>query len=501
MRRHSRGAHATASVVSWFACLTAAVIVTIPVAGQGLPDAAVSGRYEFTADMAGRRLEGVIELQQDPTGGGISGELRLGSLPPAAVVAGTLSGSQLTLQLRLPEGPATLMMQLRDGAAFSGELRVQSRAIAIAGTKTRAAPPPPVDDFLAHVRRETDVLAPLALAAEAETGLAVAVVDDARRWIGGFGKRDRDREAAVTGTTIFQVGSISKLLTAWGVMRLVEQGLIGLDAPVNDHLKRWSLRGTQFDPQSVTVRRLLSHTAGINVPSISGVDHGDEIPDLLAELDGRGRGDEWSVRVVRQPGNAFMYSGGGYMVLQLLIEEVTGREFAEYMRAEVLLPLGMVNSFFGWNDTVARQVATPHSAAAERDRRHRLFAGLAAAGLYTTAEDLSLLLAAHLPGAQGETAGRGVIRPETLDAMLRPDPVARTYGLGYEIRSTDGGSFAGHGGSNIGWKANLFVAPDLRIGFAVLSNDDAGNARAAVLETALDAAARMIRSPNSGRQQ
>ncbi len=163
------------------------------------------------------------------------------------------------------------------------------------------------------------------------------------------------------------------------------------------------------------------------------------------------------------------------------------------MQDEVLAPLGMTSSSFGWNETVAERVATPHSSIEERNRRHRLFAGVAGAGLYTTAEDLAAFLAAHFEGPHGEPAGRGVVAPSTLEAMTTADPVAESYGLGYEIYPLPDGSWAaGHGGSNVGWKANLIVLPKRKLGFAVVSNDDEGRARAAVVNVVRDILARML---------
>lgn len=458
-----------------------------------------SGRYEFDAVFEGRSMEGVVELARR-SGGEIGGQLRLGSLPPAKVVAASQEGTVLTLRLQLPEGPASATFDFGPGNTFRGEIRVGPNRIPVHGRRVRSGPRPALEAFLPFVKTAIDSAAEKELASAGEPGLAVAAVDGRKRWVEGYGRKDMAAGGAVDGATLFQVGSISKLLTAWGVMRLVDSGVVELDAPVNRYLKRWKLSSARFDADGATVHRLLSHTAGVNVPSISGVDLGDAVPDLIDELNGRGRGDEWKVRLVREPGTAFHYSGGGYMILQLLIEDVTGRPFDEYMRREVLLPLGMEHSWFGWNQSVARAVATPYSKDPKRNGRHRLFAGLAGAGLYTCAEDLADLIAAHFPGADGQPAGRGVVRPRTLASMMSPDPVAKSYGMGYEIYpGPNGATFVGHGGSNVGWKSNLLLARDLGVGFAVVTNSDEGTARAALLEVARDAMARLDRGHADSR--
>lgn len=465
--------------------------------GQDAGLASWIGRYEFSGTMGERSMEGVIELMAGEIEDSIVGELRLGALPPAEVLSAHLADPTeprtVTLDLRLPEGPGTAVLTLGDDDAVTGEIRVGPNVIPLQGRKVRSGPPPAIDSFLTSVRSRVGAMAAQALEEQGEPGLAVAAVEGDGRWVAGYGTREFGTDQPVTGETMFQVGSISKVLTAWGVMRLVDAGRIELDAPVNRYLLRWMVPSGAFDADGVTVRRLLSHTAGLNVPSISGVDTAAAIPSLVEELDGRGRGDEWAVHIVQEPGTGFLYSGGGYMVLQLLVEDVTGRGFADYMQDEVLAPLGMTSSSFGWNETVAERVATPHSSIEERNRRHRLFAGVAGAGLYTTAEDLAAFLAAHFEGPHGEPAGRGVVAPSTLEAMTTADPVAESYGLGYEIYPLPDGSWAaGHGGSNVGWKANLIVLPKRKLGFAVVSNDDEGRARAAVVNVVRDILARML---------
>lgn len=320
------------------------------------------------------------------------------------------------------------------------------------------------------------------LARFGEAGLAVALVEECRpTWVGAYGVADRETDRPVTPETIFQVGSISKTVTAWTVLKLVEEGAIGLDAPVSRYLSRWELPAGEFVPDDVTVRRLLSHTAGINLPSVSGVDRGEEVLSIVDELAGRGPSDE-SVRVVSAAGETYAYSGGGYLVLQLLIEEVTGRSFADHTRRAVLEPLGMDDSGFGWSDDVEARVATPY----REDGTpwpHRLFAGLGAAGLYATPADLATFLAALCEGSDGSPVGRGVLAPATIEAMTTAQPAAPRYGLGYEVYPSFGSHpVVGHGGSNLGWKANVMALPSLGLGIAVASNNDGGRARKAVVD-------------------
>jgi CubicO group peptidase (beta-lactamase class C family) len=113
-----------------------------------------------------------------------------------------------------------------------------------------------------------------------------------------------------------------------------------------------------FDRHAVTVRRLLNHTAGISIPSVSGVDRGAPVPSLIDELNGRGPAKA-PVQVVKTPGQGFEYSGGGYAILQLLVEDVTGQPLAEYAKKVVFGPLGMTSTSFGWTPETVQRAAMP----------------------------------------------------------------------------------------------------------------------------------------------
>jgi CubicO group peptidase (beta-lactamase class C family) len=169
------------------------------------------------------------------------------------------------------------------------------------------------------------------------------------------------------------------------VLRLVESGRIGLDEPVIGRLRRWRPPPSPFDADEVTVRRLLSHTAGLSVHGYVGQPSDRPLPSIAASLSGE-TGDSFPVGLLEPPGRGWLYSGGGYSVAQLLVEELTGRWFADYMQAEVLGPLGMTASGFRWSRTAG--TARPHDADG-RPLPDFAFAEQAAAGLVTTAPDLA----------------------------------------------------------------------------------------------------------------
>ena len=399
-----------------------------------------------------------------------------------------------------PGGTAHVRTDLESGLVVALATNVGGALGTIADLADRiakAAEPAAEASPMDRLARRLAERVPAWLEETGEPGLAVALVEDCR--IVGtmtWGVADRRSDRPVEAGTVFNVGSISKTLTAWGVMRLAEEGAIDLDAPVGRYLQKWKPAGGGFDPEGVTVRRLLSHTGGINVPSVSGVGPGEPLPSLLDELE-RGRpalGIE-PVRIASEPGSAFAYSGGGYLILQRMIEEVTGRPFAEWMEEAVLDPLGMESSAYGLDPVLEARAATPYAVDGSAYALRR-FPGLAAAGLWSTADDMARFVAAHCVSPKGEKPGRDVISPEALRTMWTPSPPAERYGLGYQVFPPLGDhAVVAHSGSNFGWKADFIVFPDLGTGIVALSNVDEGKTRMAALEAFREA---MVTAAKSG---
>jgi CubicO group peptidase (beta-lactamase class C family) len=314
-----------------------------------------------------------------------------------------------------------------------------------------------------------------ALATSTTPGLAVALVHHGQVvWEAGYGLADPATGQPVTAATRFQAASLSKPVTAWGMLRLVEADRVGLDEPVVGRLRRWRPPPSSFDAEGITVRRLLSHTAGLSVHGYVGQTPDRPPPPIAASLSGQ-TGDGFPVELLEAPGRGWLYSGGGYSLLQLLVEELTGRPFADYMRAELLEPLGMTATSFQWSRTA--QTARPYDAAG-RPAPDFTFAEQAAAGLVTTAPDLARFLAASLAGPCGEPPGRGVVSPAAVRLALTAAPATDgRWGLGYGLGLTPAGDrLAYHEGANRGWRAGLALLPDRRAGIALLANGNAGSA-------------------------
>jgi CubicO group peptidase (beta-lactamase class C family) len=361
---------------------------------------------------------------------------------------------------------------------LAGVVAVAAAVVAVSAQ----TPSSPAVPFLARVEADT----PRRLEAHAEPGIAVAFIDGCQASIRTYGVADRERATPVRPDTVFNLGSISKTFTAWTVMTLVEAGRVKLDDPVDVYLKRWQLPESTFDRRAVTVRRLLNHTAGISIPSVSGVDRGAPLPSVIDELNGRGPA-KIPVQIIKAPGETFDYSGGGYAILQLLVEDVTGQPLAAYAKKAVFDPLGMRSTAFGWTAETVQRAATPYLGDGSAYRL-REFSAAGAAGLVSTIEDMSRFARAHCAGAHADAA-HAVLKPATLELMRAQGVPAASlgrgalYGLGYNVFPAPSPAFtvAGHSGSNLGWKAEFMTVPAQDLGIVILTNAGDGKTRSDVM--------------------
>ena len=230
--------------------------------------------------------------------------------------------------------------------------------------------------------------------------------------------------------TIFQVASLSKWVSAFGVMKLIEDEKLDLDAPVSTYLTRWKLPKSDFNNDEVTVRRLLSHTAGLTDGlGYSGFKDGEQPKTIEASLTQAIDADEGisgAVKVGLAPGTVFKYSGGGYTLLQLLVEEVSGQSFDTYMKEVIFEPLGMLHSSYTWNPSSKNSLVKFYNADGTK-AAHYTYTSLAATSLYTSLSDLELFFKVFLKGEHNEPIGRKVLRPETIKMMRAPE--ASTMGI------------------------------------------------------------------------
>jgi CubicO group peptidase (beta-lactamase class C family) len=307
-------------------------------------------------------------------------------------------------------------------------------------------------------------------------GLSLAVIADYRlAWARGYGVRARAGATPITPETRFQAASISKPVAAAAALRLVAEGRLALDADVNDYLTSWKVPANGAWQPRVTLRQLLCHGAGLTVHGFPGYTRGDAVPTLRQVLDGDGPANTPAIRVNIVPGIQSRYSGGGYCVLQQLLSDVTGLEFAELMRTLALEPARMAHSTY----MQPLPDALHDSAAIGHEMRGRgaipggwhVYPEQAAAGLWTTASDLARFLCELALARAGRSAR---LLPQAQAAEMLSPQVEPHNGLGIFLGGEGESAYAGHGGWNEGYICDATIFPQLGIGAVAMCNGQNG---------------------------
>jgi CubicO group peptidase (beta-lactamase class C family) len=296
--------------------------------------------------------------------------------------------------------------------------------------------------------------------------IAVAVAKDGRIvWEQGFGWADREKRIAADEHTMYSLASISKPITATGLMTLVEAGKIHLDLPVNEYLGNAQLRGRAGDAAQATVRRVANHSSGL--PLHYQFFYADE-PYRPPSM------DETILRygnLVTVPGEKYEYSNLGFGILDYVISRVSGKPYEDFMREEVFLKLGLTHTSVGIGPRQERYEAVRYGADGLPipfyDFDHR-----GASAIYSSAHDLVRFglfhLKAHLPDQ------KAILSDSSIDAMheatMRTGPDSG-YGVGWATADRpDGYKLISHTGGMGGVATTLLLVPSERVAVVVLCN-------------------------------
>jgi CubicO group peptidase (beta-lactamase class C family) len=293
-------------------------------------------------------------------------------------------------------------------------------------------------------------------------GLSIAVIRGGKTtWVHGFGTKETKTDKPVTGETVFEAASLSKPVFAYGVLKLVELGKLGLDVPLTTYLQKPYIPGDDRLVK-ITARIVLSHRTGF--------------PNW--------RGDDGLLPIYFTPGERFSYSGEGYIYLQRVVEQITGKALNEYMTEAVFTPLGMTSSSYVWRPDFDALTATGHDSDGKPTELWKPREAGAASTLNTTAKDYALFVEAVLNG-------KG-LKPATLRDMETPqialDPECRIcikrepkqlsknlfWGLGWGIQRTDGSDVLWHWGDNGSFKCFVMADPKTRSGVVMFANSENG---------------------------
>jgi CubicO group peptidase (beta-lactamase class C family) len=313
-------------------------------------------------------------------------------------------------------------------------------------------------------------------------GVSIAVINDFKiEWAQGFGICDLQSQQPVTADTMFQSGSISKAIFALGVVRLVQEGHLNLDEDINRYLTTWQIPATENWQPRITLRQILSHTAGLTIDGFSGYLTSESIPTVPQILDGEPPANSEQVRVNIFPGMQFCYSGGGTTVAQQAVIDLLGKPFPQIMRELVLDRLNLTDSSYEqplpqlWLEKAA--TGHPWKGIPIAGRFH-IHPEMAAAELWTTPTDLAQV-GIELMQILNDRSTRNFLAKDTLKSMLVPQLDSQKIGdkfagIGFFCDGCEDSFQFGHAGSNEGFTALMRFYPNVGKGVVMMVNSNEG---------------------------
>jgi CubicO group peptidase (beta-lactamase class C family) len=380
------------------------------------------------------------------------------ALSSSALLSPKLSASNLSFALE--PNPQSSPAQAPDPAAAARIARIESGLLPAVVIKGQPSQAMTIADRMAHYK---------------VPGVSVAFFDHGQIiWTKTYGFADVAAKKPVTPDTLFQAASISKPVAALAALRLVQDGKLNLDEDVNVKLRTWKVPDNAFTTkEKVTVRRILSHSAGLTVHGFAGYASDEPVPTVVQILNGEKPANSDPIRVDVVPGTLWRYSGGGFVVLQTLLSDITGKPFPQIMRELVLGPAGMTHSTYEQPlpKDRASEAATPYRANGDPVKGGwHTYPEMAPAGLWTTPSDLARMAME----VQAEYAGKSskILSQETARQMLTHQ--IGTWGLGFGLETSGDKPSFGHGGANEGFRCNIQTYTDSGQGFAVMTNSDSG---------------------------
>jgi CubicO group peptidase (beta-lactamase class C family) len=307
-------------------------------------------------------------------------------------------------------------------------------------------------------------------------GVSIAVVADFKiDWVRSYGVKDAGTGEPVTPETIFQAASISKPITAMAALKLVEKGKLGLEENINKYLISWKIPDSDLTKENpVTLKNLLSHTGGLVPAGFNGYRRSQDIPGIVQILNGEKPANSPRISLTRVPGSNYQYSGGGYEVVQMIMMDLEKKPFGDIMNESIFLPLSLSHSSFNQPLSSLQEGGTSSGHLINGipvTGKRNVYPELAAAGLWTTSEDLAKILIEIQKSNSGKS--NLILSQKSVDEMLTPY-LSRSSGLGFNIEQGKKGKFFGHNGSNLGFRCMMIASLENGYGAVVMTNGEMG---------------------------
>ncbi|UQB67906.1 serine hydrolase domain-containing protein [Epilithonimonas zeae] len=295
--------------------------------------------------------------------------------------------------------------------------------------------------------------------------VSIAVIRDYKvEWAKAYGYADVAENRKATPQTLFQAASISKSINSLGVLKLVEQGKLGLDDDINNYLKTWKFPYDSLSKgKKISIANLLSHKAGLSVHGFGGYQKGTELPTIIQILNGQKPANSPAVQSVFEPNLKFQYSGGGTTISQLILESTTGEKYEDYMLKNVLTPLGMTRSSYNQPPSPDKEklLATAYNNGKEVNGKYHIYPEKAAAGLWTNPNDL----AKYIIETQLSLLGKS---NKILSKEMSQKRIENNYGV--FLNDFKGTKYFAHSGGNEGFVCYYIGSVEDGNGLVVMTN-------------------------------
>lgn len=305
--------------------------------------------------------------------------------------------------------------------------------------------------------------------------VSIAVVNNGKiEWARGFGKSDLESNKPTDTETLFQAGSVSKPIFALTVMKLYEDNLIDIDKNINEYLTSWKVPKIKNWQPKITLRNLLSHTAGLTVHGFPGYLESDSIPTIPQILNGKSPSNTSAVKVNILPNTNFRYSGGGTVVAQLVMTDVFKESFPNLIDESLFKPLHLKNSTYiqPLPSNMKHKAATayPYRNQPVKGRFH-IYPEMAAAGLWSTPSELATIMIEIQQGLDGNS---DFIKKKTLVEMMERQKMANMIGIGFFINGKDDTARFYHNGWDEGFITYFMGYKNTGKGIVIMINSNEG---------------------------
>lgn len=300
--------------------------------------------------------------------------------------------------------------------------------------------------------------------------VSVAVINNGKiEWIKTYGYADIDTKRLANAKTLYQVASITKSVNALGIMKLVQEGKLSLTTDIRKYLKTWTFPDNEFSKgKLITLKNLLSHTAGLSVHGFIGYSVDDSLPTINQILNGERPANNEPVKPIYPIGEHFEYSGGGYAVIRKILDDNISTNYDSLMTALVLKPLKMANSTF------SQPLSTKYKNYASGSNKemqtlkgnYYIYPEQSAGGLWSTATDIAKFVLSIQNDLKGSP--NSLINKQLTDEMLTP--VLNNYALGFGIVEKGGEKYFWHEGESYGYNSMYYGSFTTGKGVVILTN-------------------------------